>query len=147
MAAEVRLPSIQLFVLENMHYSHMIRFDNVEEARRLQLKIDKLKQSKVEELGAKHIATDSYSETDTEGDDHCPGSMSNAYLEVMSKSNSNRSASLAASGELSDDLPLISLIRPNKRSPKTKTPHIGKYNISIEADETFLKSLSKSTSN
>ncbi|KAG6660769.1 hypothetical protein CIPAW_03G127600 [Carya illinoinensis] len=30
---EANLPSIQLSALENMHYSHMIRFDNVEEAR------------------------------------------------------------------------------------------------------------------
>ncbi|XWS29402.1 hypothetical protein CRYUN_Cryun24cG0026500 [Craigia yunnanensis] len=146
-ALEAKLPSIQLSALENMHYSHMIRFDNVEEARRLQLEIDKLKQSKVEELEAKHIAKDCCSETDTEGVDHCSDNMPNAYLDVMSKSNSNRSASLAASGELNDDLPLISLIRPSKRSPKNKTAHTGKYKISIEPDETFPKSLSKSTSN
>ncbi|GJS49077.1 hypothetical protein Tco_0599198 [Tanacetum coccineum] len=34
-----------LSALENMHYSQMIRFDNAEEARKLQSKIDKLKQS------------------------------------------------------------------------------------------------------
>ncbi|XP_022741653.1 protein TONSOKU-like [Durio zibethinus] len=146
-AAEAKIPSVQLSALENMHYSHMIRFDNVEEARRLQLEIDKLKQSKVKELEANHIATDCCSETDTDGDDDCSDNMSNAYLEVMSKFNSNRSASLAASGELDDDLPLISLIRPSKRSPKNKTAHTGKYNISIEPDGAFPKSLSKSTSN
>ncbi|KAL0008026.1 hypothetical protein SO802_009528 [Lithocarpus litseifolius] len=32
-AIEANLPSVQLSALENMHYSHMIRFDNVEEAR------------------------------------------------------------------------------------------------------------------
>lgn len=30
---EAKLPSVQLSALENMHYSHMIRFDNVIEAR------------------------------------------------------------------------------------------------------------------
>ena len=113
----------------------------------MQLEIDKLKQSKVEELEAKHIAKDCCSETDTEGDDHCSNNMSNASLEMISESSSNRSASLAASGELNDDLPLISLIRPSKRSPKNKTAHTRKYNISIEPDENFPKSLSKSTSN
>ncbi|PPD74456.1 hypothetical protein GOBAR_DD28619 [Gossypium barbadense] len=97
-AVEAKLPSIQLSALENMHYSHMIRFDNVEEARRLQLEIDKLKQSKVEELDEKHIATDCCSETDTEGDDHCSDDMSSACLEEpdetspksLSKSTSNQ---------------------------------------------------------
>ncbi|GKC18725.1 hypothetical protein Tco_1020875 [Tanacetum coccineum] len=37
-----------LSALENMHYSQMIRFNNAEEARKLQSKIDKLKQSSSE---------------------------------------------------------------------------------------------------
>ncbi|KAK8271273.1 hypothetical protein V6Z12_D11G252100 [Gossypium hirsutum] len=146
-AVEAKLPSIQLSALENMHYSHMIRFDNVEEARRLQLEIDKLKQSKVEELDEKHIATDCCSETDTEGDDHCSDDMSSACLEVLRKSGSNGSVPLAASGESNDDLPLISLIRPSKKSPKDKTTDTANNNISKEPDETSPKSLSKSTSN
>lgn len=32
-SVQAKLPSAQLSALENMHYSHMIRFDNVEEAR------------------------------------------------------------------------------------------------------------------
>ncbi|KAL1144696.1 hypothetical protein V6Z11_A11G248900 [Gossypium hirsutum] len=146
-AVEAKLPSIQLSALENMHYSHMIRFDNVEEARRLQLEIDKLKQSKVEELDEKHIATDCCSETDTEGDYHCSDDMSSACLEVLRKSNSNGSVPLAARGESNDDLPLISLIRPSKRSRKDKTADTANNNISKEPDETSPKSLSKSTSN
>ncbi|KAJ8747767.1 hypothetical protein K2173_011419 [Erythroxylum novogranatense] len=31
-ASEAKIPSIQLTALENMHYSHMIRFDNVDES-------------------------------------------------------------------------------------------------------------------
>ncbi|KAA3477919.1 protein TONSOKU-like isoform X1 [Gossypium australe] len=146
-AVEAKLPSIQLSALENVHYSHMIRFDNVEEARRLQLEIDKLKQSKVEELDEKNIATDCCSETDTEGDDHCSDDMSSACLEVLRKSNSNGSVPLEASGESNDDLPLISLIRPSKRSSKNKTADTADNNISKEPDETSPKTLSKSTSN
>ncbi|KAL6989277.1 hypothetical protein U1Q18_015027 [Sarracenia purpurea var. burkii] len=52
-ALQANLPSAQLCAPENMHYSHMIRFDNAEEARRLQLLIDKSKQSKIRELEAK----------------------------------------------------------------------------------------------
>lgn len=33
MAAKGNLPSVQLSALENMHYSHMIRFDNAKEAK------------------------------------------------------------------------------------------------------------------
>ncbi|XVF61874.1 hypothetical protein PTKIN_Ptkin08bG0169300 [Pterospermum kingtungense] len=137
-AVEAKLPSIQLSALENVHYSQMIRFDNVEEARRLQLEIDKLKQSKLEKLEEKHIAEECCSETDTGGDDHCLDNMSNA---------SNRSTSLTSSAELNDDIPLISLIRPSKRSSKNKTSHTEKNNISIDPDESFPKSLSKSKGN
>ncbi|GKB70467.1 hypothetical protein Tco_0931879, partial [Tanacetum coccineum] len=54
--------------LENMHYSHMIRFDNAEEARKLQSKIDKVKQSSSEFEGV-NIPRECCSETNTEGDD------------------------------------------------------------------------------
>ncbi|KAE8674121.1 Tetratricopeptide repeat-containing protein, putative isoform 3 [Hibiscus syriacus] len=196
-AAEAKLTSIQLSALENMHYSHMIRFDNVEEARRLQLEIDKLKQSKVEELDAKYIATDSAlkqtigsccqhcffvadesfilrrlqleidklkqskveeldakyiatdfcSETDTEGDDHFSDDMPNTYLEALCSSSSKSSTPLAASGESNDDLPLISLIKPRKRSCKSKTAHTVNKNISMELDDTLPEGLPKPTSN
>lgn len=32
-AVQSNLPSVELSALENMHYSQMIRFDNVEESR------------------------------------------------------------------------------------------------------------------
>ncbi|KAE8705157.1 protein TONSOKU-like isoform X2 [Hibiscus syriacus] len=164
-ATEAKLPSIQLSALENMHYSHMIRSDNVEEARfmmlsilvfvpdgsfflrRLQLEIDQLKQSKVQELYAKHNVTNCCSETDREGDDHFSDGMPNTYLEALCSSSSKRSVPLAASGESNDDLPLISLIRPQKGSPKCKTAHTVKKYISMELDDTFQKGLSKPTSN
>ncbi|KAL4562394.1 hypothetical protein LXL04_034596 [Taraxacum kok-saghyz] len=66
--SEANLISVQLSALENMHYSYMIRFDNVEEARRLQSQIEKLKQSN-SDLEPLNIPKDCCSETDTEGDD------------------------------------------------------------------------------
>ncbi|KAF2284375.1 hypothetical protein GH714_021245 [Hevea brasiliensis] len=54
-AVEANLPSVQLSALENMHYSHMIRFNNVEESRRLQIEIDNLKQSKRRELERQNL--------------------------------------------------------------------------------------------
>lgn len=32
-AVEGNLPNVQLSALENMHYSHMVRFDSVEDAK------------------------------------------------------------------------------------------------------------------
>lgn len=42
-AVQAKKISVQTLALENMHYSYMMRFDNVEEARRLELQIDNLK--------------------------------------------------------------------------------------------------------
>ncbi|KAG8642972.1 hypothetical protein MANES_12G152000v8 [Manihot esculenta] len=67
-AVEANLPSLQLSALENMHYSHMIRFDNVEESSKLQREISHLKQSKRRELERQNLARDCCSETDTDGD-------------------------------------------------------------------------------
>ncbi|KAI7745668.1 hypothetical protein M8C21_011533 [Ambrosia artemisiifolia] len=97
-AREANLLSAQLSALENMHYSHMIRFDNHEEARRLQSKIEKLKQltsnNEVEPL------RDSCSETDTEGDD-------SPLKSYASKVHGNDESAF-------DDVPLASLITKSK---------------------------------
>ncbi|OMO57086.1 Leucine-rich repeat, ribonuclease inhibitor subtype [Corchorus capsularis] len=145
-AVEAKLPSVQLSALENMHYSHMIRFNNVEEARTLQSEIDELKQSKAEPE-ANHIRTDYWPETDTEVDDNISDNISNADSRVMSKCNSNRSAHVAATEDFNDDVPLISLIQSSKRSLKSKAAQTGKYNSSTEPDKALSKSLSKSTNN
>ncbi|XP_076941342.1 protein TONSOKU-like [Bidens hawaiensis] len=96
-AREANLLSVQLSALENMHYSHMIRFDNHEEARRLQSKIDKLKQlnstNKVEQR-------ESCSETDTDGEDSPPKS-------YVSKMHENDDSAF-------DDVPLASLVTKSK---------------------------------
>ncbi|KAA8531034.1 hypothetical protein F0562_005743 [Nyssa sinensis] len=143
-ADEANLPSVQLSALENMHYSHMIRFDNVEEARRLQLLIDKLKQSKSRELEAQNKVGDYCSESETEGDDLLSNSRSDVSCSP-SKSNSNSKArSHTSLEELKDDAPLITLLRSPKNSPKLKSPHVEKPNASTNPNEGSPKCMSKS---
>ncbi|KAL5752076.1 hypothetical protein ACOSQ2_022583 [Xanthoceras sorbifolium] len=147
-AVEANLPSIQLSALENMHYSHMIRFDNVEEARRLQFAIDKLKESKTRDLGAQDVAGDCCSETDTEGNDHKSESRSSAcYSPELIKSRSSGSKALAGLEveELKDDLPLISFLQSSKSSSKMKMPCMEKQNISSKPIEASPRSSSKLT--
>ncbi|XP_076893963.1 protein TONSOKU-like, partial [Bidens hawaiensis] len=116
-AREANLHSVQLSALENMHYSHMIRFDNHEEARRLQSKIDKLKQlNSTNNLEQR----ESCSETDTDGEDSSPKS----YVSKMHEND------LSAS----DDVPLASLVTKSKgRKHSTSTK-------SLEASATSVPS-------
>jgi hypothetical protein len=116
--------------------------------RRLQLLIDQLKQSKDKELERHNLAEDCCSETDTEGNDHFSESRSNARCsQDMSKSNSSRLKSVAGVEELNDDVPLISLLRSSKDSPKTEAAQLGKHNIFTRPTKVSPKSVSKSTSN
>ncbi|KAF2284389.1 hypothetical protein GH714_021374 [Hevea brasiliensis] len=95
-AVEANLPSVQLSALENMHYSHMIRFNNVEESRRLQIEIDNLKQSKRRELERQNLVRDCCSETDTDGDDHLSDIRDNAsHSQQTSKCSSTQSKLIA----------------------------------------------------
>ncbi|KAM7523540.1 hypothetical protein LguiA_013442 [Lonicera macranthoides] len=120
-ALKANLPSVQLSALENMHYSHMIRFDNVEEARRLQSSIDKLKQSKAKELERKNMVGECCSETETEGDDQLSNSPSDvSYSPMLSESIAIKSNSRVSGDELNDDAPLVSLLRSSKKSSKLK---------------------------
>ncbi|XP_057967784.1 protein TONSOKU isoform X2 [Malania oleifera] len=120
-AVEANLPSVQVSALENMHYSHMIRFDNVEEARRLQNLIDNLNQSKIRDVEAQKVMEDWCSETDTE-------------------------ESLPDVEELKDDVPLISLLQSGKLFPTLKNAQIEKQNATNEPLDASSKSLSKSAS-
>ncbi|KAI3427482.1 uncharacterized protein J3R85_009533 [Psidium guajava] len=119
-AVEANLLSVQLSALENMHYSHMIRFDNVEEARRLQLLIDKLKQSDRKELEGPTMAGDCCPETDTEEDDYLSNSRSSTCSSPLT-SNSYKRKLHNTVEELNDDAPLISFLHSKKGSPKFRT--------------------------
>ena len=116
--------------------------------RRLQLLIDKLKKSKDKELETHNVAEDCCSETYTEGNYHLSESRSDACCSPeMSKLNSSRSNSVASVEELNDDVPLISLLRSSKNSPKMKAAQSEKHNISTQPAKVLPKSLSISTSN
>ncbi|KAM0957343.1 hypothetical protein TB2_025096 [Malus domestica] len=147
LAVEANLPSVQLTVLENMHYSHMIRFDNVVAARRLQLRIEELKKSDHKDLENENVAEDHCSESDTEGSGHPSDSTYNACCSSeIRKSSSSRSQSLSRVEKLNDDEPLISLKCSTQASVKVKSTPLGKQNITIQTNVSS-KSLSKTDTN
>uniref|UniRef100_A0A6N2LC22 Protein TONSOKU n=1 Tax=Salix viminalis TaxID=40686 RepID=A0A6N2LC22_SALVM len=145
-AVNANLPSVQLSALENMHYSHMIRFDNEEEARRLQHEIEKLK-SENWEIERKNLAADCCSETDTEGDDHLSDCRSNASCsQEINESGSAGSKYLAGAEGLNDDLPLISLLRSHKNSPRIKSTQEEMHNTSTWPTKASPQCFSKTAS-
>ncbi|XP_057495942.1 protein TONSOKU isoform X1 [Actinidia eriantha] len=144
-ALKANLPSVQLSALENMHYSHMIRFDNVEEARRLQLLIDKLKQSKTREFETENLKQDCCSETETEGHDLSPNESESSDVSCFqeARTNSVKSQSHTRVEEPKDDIPLISLLHSRKSSTNPKTARVP--DSSTEPTQALPKSMSRST--
>ncbi|XP_057544587.1 protein TONSOKU isoform X1 [Amaranthus tricolor] len=69
LAVEANKVSLQISALENMHYSQMMRFDNAEEVRKLELQIQNLKSLISNELEPNVALRDSCSETESEGND------------------------------------------------------------------------------
>ncbi|KAK9110442.1 hypothetical protein Sjap_018502 [Stephania japonica] len=117
LAVEANLPAVQISALENMHYSHMIRFDNVEEAKRLQNMIQDLKSSKNTKVNRKALVRECCSETESEEDEDSShdGARALNSSKKMSESASNRSKRPTIADELMDDSPLISLLDPTKK--------------------------------
>ncbi|CAN1298605.1 Protein TONSOKU [Linum perenne] len=114
-AIEANVRTVQLPALENMHYSKMIRFENAEEARRLLLQIDKLKQLKVTEVEKKDTARDRCSETDTEeGNCLSDSSLSKSCSKNTGEFFPGRPTSPPFLKEIEDDAPLISLLKSTK---------------------------------
>ncbi|XP_071741146.1 protein TONSOKU-like [Rutidosis leptorrhynchoides] len=109
-ACEANLPNAQLSALNNMHYSQMMRFDNDEEARRLNSEIQKLKQLIDSESGPSNIPKDCCSETDTDGDDVSPMKTDSPKSNII-KSNGN--------DELADDDP--PLLSPHSNDYPSKS--------------------------
>ncbi|KAK3023505.1 hypothetical protein RJ639_043789 [Escallonia herrerae] len=143
-ALQASIPSVQLSALENMHYSHMIRFDNVEEARRLQVLIDKLKQSKAIELEPQNMAGDCCSETETEGDDGLSSMSDLSYIPKISKSSSTKLQPRADEEEL-EDVPSISLHHSSEKLSKSKTAFLAKKVTLTKPIGTSPRSISRST--
>ncbi|KAK9134545.1 hypothetical protein Syun_013875 [Stephania yunnanensis] len=116
-SVEANLPAVQISALENMHYSHMIRFDNVEEAKRLQNMIQDLKSSRNTEVNRESLVRECCSETESEEDEDSSrdGARALNSSKKMSESASNRSKRPTVADELMDDTPLmISLLDPTK---------------------------------
>ncbi|XP_062220506.1 protein TONSOKU-like [Phragmites australis] len=122
-SVEGDLPNVQLSALENMHYSHMVRFDNIEEAKKLQLKIDNLKQ-KLNQHEARDTVSDYCSETDTEG--------GNAYDNMHDPKDDNGQVANKYSEELDDDVTLASLVHKSRSSSKIKTPEIRSPSMKVD---------------
>ncbi|OVA01147.1 Leucine-rich repeat [Macleaya cordata] len=136
--AEANMRRIKISALENMHYSHMIRFDNVEEARRLRLLIQELERSE-------SPVRECCPETETEEDDHLSDNRSSAYNSPkISECASTRSKRVSTSEEFKDDEPLISLLRSSKNLSKRRVSRVEKPFISLNPAESSPKSLSKS---
>ncbi|XXG69690.1 hypothetical protein AAC387_Pa06g2492 [Persea americana] len=123
-AVEGNLLSVQISALENMHYSHLIRFDNVEEARKLQHDIKNLKQSLNEEDEVRNRG-EYCSETETEGGG-LPDNGSDASNSPIKDVFASKRPSPPEFEELSDDTPLVSLIHSsNKLYNKKISPSSG----------------------
>ncbi|KAL4020376.1 hypothetical protein IC575_019150 [Cucumis melo] len=148
-AVEAKLPSVQLSALENMHYSHMIRFDNAEEARQLQSQIDQLKEKT--KIGNDTRAEDCCSETDTEANDALSDSSSDecslSETRKSCKSKFNSSKSLADLEEPNDAVTFTSSFKQHERSPRIKSFDMEKCNASSNPSEFSPISLSKSAGN
>lgn len=122
MAVCSNLPSVQMSALNNMHYSHMIRFDNIEEARKLQHDIQELKHLLDKEDILRNLGNDYCSETETEGDD--------VSYNVPSSHNSLdiTNPKLVTNVEnYEDEVPLSSLFRRSKNPSKIKTSQLSPY--------------------
>ncbi|XP_078447079.1 tetratricopeptide repeat (TPR)-containing protein isoform X2 [Wolffia australiana] len=69
LAVQGNFPSAQLSALENMHYSHMIRFNDVQQARKLQDDIQKLRRAVDNDDKLRNCGDEYCSETETEGEE------------------------------------------------------------------------------
>uniref|UniRef100_A0A0E0K609 Protein TONSOKU n=1 Tax=Oryza punctata TaxID=4537 RepID=A0A0E0K609_ORYPU len=133
------LSIVQLDALENMHYSHMVRFDNIEEAKKLQQEIDNLK--KMSDQHEADTVSDYCSETESED--------GNASDNILNTEDNDGNIGNNVSEEFDDDVVLASLVHKS-RSSKTKASkmHCPKnFDGSCGMDESPEEVVSKSFSN
>ncbi|CAL5019911.1 unnamed protein product [Urochloa decumbens] len=112
-AVEGYLPNVQLSALENMHYIHMVRFNNIEDSKKMQEKIDNLKRVR-NRHETRDTVSDYCSETDTEG-----GCTSDNMLDPE---DDNGHVGNKYSEEPDDDVTLASLVHRSRRSSKINAP-------------------------
>ncbi|CAI9109017.1 OLC1v1008747C1 [Oldenlandia corymbosa var. corymbosa] len=116
-ASEASIASAQLSALKNMHYSYMIRYDEDEKARMLQISINNLKHSTKEKKGAANIC----SETEEKIESQSSGRNEVSNSSDGSLPNSSRSNSHSCPADLNEDAPLISLLHHGKKGTKFST--------------------------
>ena len=146
--AYANLSSITLSLMCVSSLLLLLLKEKIQLCRRLQLLIDKLKQKNNRELETQDVAEEHCSETDTEGNSHASYDRSNVcFSPESSKSNPSISKSLDSVEELNDDVPLVSLIRSKRSSPKMVPVHIGKQSNPTKPTEVSPKCSSKSISN
>uniref|UniRef100_A0ACD5YV70 Uncharacterized protein n=1 Tax=Avena sativa TaxID=4498 RepID=A0ACD5YV70_AVESA len=140
-AMEGDLPSVQLSALENMQYSHMVRFNHIEEAKKLQKKIDDLKQI-LNQHEARSTISDYCPETESEG-----GDVSDNILDPVDSGHDVNTYS----EEPDDDVLLTSLFHRSRSSSNikaSKTHSIPKKVDTLsEMDEGTREVISKSCNN
>ncbi|KAF2947279.1 protein TONSOKU [Oryza sativa Japonica Group] len=140
-SVEGGLSNVQLDALENMHYSHMVRFDNIEEAKKLQQEIDSLKR-----MSDQHEARDTVSDycSETESED------GNVSDNILNTEDNDGNIANNISEEFDDDVVLASLVHKSKSS-KTKASkiHSSPKNVdeSCDMDGSPEEVVSKSFSN
>lgn len=110
--------------------------------RRLQLSIDKLKQSQSKDLGVPDLAGDLCSETETEADQSPDGESDMSFSPTKSEFGDKKSEFHATSDHSYENLPLTSLLDPNKKLAKLKTTSVAR----TKPPECSPRSLSKSSS-
>uniref|UniRef100_A0A0D9VLW1 Protein TONSOKU n=1 Tax=Leersia perrieri TaxID=77586 RepID=A0A0D9VLW1_9ORYZ len=135
------LSNVQVDALENMHYSHMVRFDNIEEAKKLQQEITNLKRS-LNQLEARDTVSDYCSETESED-----GNISDNMLDTE---DDDGNVANNISEEFDDDTVLASLVHKSRPS-KTKASKIRSIPKNVDGlrgmDESTKEVLSKLCSN
>ncbi|XP_031476796.1 protein TONSOKU isoform X2 [Nymphaea colorata] len=115
----------QILALDNMHYSYMIRFDDVEKARKLQVDIDRLKSLQEDEVQHHNLGTECCSETETA----CCLSDTGSDEDVSSQRHVKPFSALSDpphnDKEIGDDLPLSMFLKRNKRPSQKRTSQLG----------------------
>ncbi|XP_071679038.1 protein TONSOKU isoform X2 [Lolium perenne] len=110
-AVEGDLPNVQLSALENMQYSNTVRFDNKIKAKKLQQKIDDLKQI-LNQHEARSTVSDYCPETESEG-----GDVSDNILDPV---DSDGHGANTYSEEADDNVILSSLVHRSRSSSNIK---------------------------
>ncbi|ONK61173.1 uncharacterized protein A4U43_C08F26980 [Asparagus officinalis] len=117
-AREGNLLSLQKTALENMHYSQMIRFDNLEEARKLLLDLGNLDHLLDDKDVLGNTRHDYCSETETEGG--ISDNLSNACESPEVSNHALRKPTVLNAEESDGLVPLVKFIRQNKNLSRTK---------------------------